>query len=378
MHSDRFWLAVGRGADQWLTLRSSAESVDRGASGSIEAVADHVMARASADSAEHLPGTPAPAGHAPRHRRPPERSTHEHAPADCLNDWIARGRGGAQIVSIAQTSVWQLVQNGDFLEGLFYRSVSCVWMRPRRGPSAHTNRASSTGIAASIEEGLVVNNLIGSAASSNRQRRDRSRGRSDAKVLITGETGTGKEVIAKSIHQRSARRLARLVTLNCAGVPIRCSNQSCSATSGAALPARIATSPAFSRGRQRHGVPGRSRRDEPADAGGAPPVPRDGRAAESRRRPRAWPRQRADRRGDQPRFRGPHRVGRVPAGSVLPPERDWHSHGAAARSARRHPDAAGTLHRVVQPRIPRRDGRRSRSRRSKSWPATNGQATCAS
>jgi transcriptional regulator with GAF, ATPase, and Fis domain len=43
--------------------------------------------------------------------------------------------------------------------------------------------------------------------------------RSDAKVLITGETGVGKEVVARSIHQRSARAGATLVTLNCAGLP---------------------------------------------------------------------------------------------------------------------------------------------------------------
>jgi transcriptional regulator with GAF, ATPase, and Fis domain len=43
--------------------------------------------------------------------------------------------------------------------------------------------------------------------------------RSDAKVLITGETGVGKEVIATMIHRRSARRSGRLITLNCAGVP---------------------------------------------------------------------------------------------------------------------------------------------------------------
>src|SRR5438105_2885659 len=44
-------------------------------------------------------------------------------------------------------------------------------------------------------------------------------GRSDAKVLITGESGVGKEVVARLIHQRSQRSHAPLVTINCAGIP---------------------------------------------------------------------------------------------------------------------------------------------------------------
>src|SRR5215208_5063117 len=43
--------------------------------------------------------------------------------------------------------------------------------------------------------------------------------RSDAKVLITGESGVGKEIVARLIHHRSQRRRAPLITLNCAGVP---------------------------------------------------------------------------------------------------------------------------------------------------------------
>ncbi|PID59308.1 MAG: Fis family transcriptional regulator [Ignavibacteriae bacterium] len=42
---------------------------------------------------------------------------------------------------------------------------------------------------------------------------------SDSRVLITGENGTGKELVAKSIHKKSQRADKELIEVNCAAIP---------------------------------------------------------------------------------------------------------------------------------------------------------------
>ena len=43
--------------------------------------------------------------------------------------------------------------------------------------------------------------------------------RHDTAVLLTGPTGTGKELVANAIHELSSRSGKRMVTINCAAIP---------------------------------------------------------------------------------------------------------------------------------------------------------------
>src|SRR6202022_1217906 len=71
-----------------------------------------------------------------------------------------------------------------------------------------------------LRQRLGKHELIGSGAAMTRLQAQIERvAASETRVCILGETGTGKELVARAIHEKSARRENAFVTLNCAAVP---------------------------------------------------------------------------------------------------------------------------------------------------------------
>jgi PAS domain S-box-containing protein len=71
-------------------------------------------------------------------------------------------------------------------------------------------------VAVKVDFGEIVG---GSAALRRVQRQVEVVAPTDANVLILGETGTGKELVARAIHRMSPRKNLPFVTLNCAAIP---------------------------------------------------------------------------------------------------------------------------------------------------------------
>ena len=115
----------------------------------------------------------------------------------------------------------------------------------------------------------------------------------DLAVLILGENGTGKEVVAQSIHYLSRRRDQPFIAVNCAAIPETLARKRAVRPRERGLHRRPREPPGQVRaGRRRHAVSRRDRRPEPerpgqaaARAGGKGRGPRGRIDADSHRRP---------------------------------------------------------------------------------------------
>ena len=91
---------------------------------------------------------------------------------------------------------------------------------------------------------------------------------SETRVCILGETGTGKELVARTLHEHSARRAGPFVTLNCAAVPAELiESELFGHEKGAFTGAAARHTGKFRAGAGRHTFPRRNWRHAPHHAG---------------------------------------------------------------------------------------------------------------
>jgi transcriptional regulator with GAF, ATPase, and Fis domain len=71
-----------------------------------------------------------------------------------------------------------------------------------------------------IDKGSMCDEIVGSSGALQKVLSLASKvAPTDATVLVTGETGTGKELVARAIHRRSRRSSRAFVSVNCAAIP---------------------------------------------------------------------------------------------------------------------------------------------------------------
>jgi transcriptional regulator with GAF, ATPase, and Fis domain len=96
-------------------------------------------------------------------------------------------------------------------------SVAVMMADPKQ-PEERLKR--ETAASGEIEKGSMCDEMVGTSAALQRVLALVSKvAPTDAGVLITGETGTGKELVARAIHSRSRRSSRPFVCVNCAAIP---------------------------------------------------------------------------------------------------------------------------------------------------------------
>jgi transcriptional regulator with GAF, ATPase, and Fis domain len=100
---------------------------------------------------------------------------------------------------------------------VFLQAICQLWVRAQtRAVEVHDLRRENAQLKQKVRRPLVIG---GSPAMENLRERARKAAATNATVLLLGETGSGKEVIAQFIHESSSRREGPFVKVNCGAIP---------------------------------------------------------------------------------------------------------------------------------------------------------------
>src|ERR1700726_2572729 len=97
-------------------------------------------------------------------------------------------------------------------------SVAVIMADPRQ--SEERLKHESVALPEEIDKGSMCDEIVGNSGALQKVLSLVSKvAPTDATVLITGETGTGKELVARAIHRQSRRSSRAFVSVNCAAIP---------------------------------------------------------------------------------------------------------------------------------------------------------------
>src|SRR6202171_2367113 len=97
-------------------------------------------------------------------------------------------------------------------------SVAVIMADPKQ--SEERLKHESVALPEEIDKGSMCDEIVGSSGALQKVLSLVSKvAPTDATVLVTGETGTGKELVARAIHRRSQRSSRAFVSVNCAAIP---------------------------------------------------------------------------------------------------------------------------------------------------------------